>query len=233
MMDSDRLINLDKSILFWFNGSNSMFVDGLALTLTSAYTWVFLYVALFYLVIRNNEKWSQIFLIVGACAFCLLLASGLSEGIVKPFVARPRPSLEPSLSGIVDLAKGYRGTGYSFFSAHAANTLSIAVFFSLLVRSRVFTIGMLSWSVVNCWTRLYLGVHYPSDILVGIVWGVLVGFLVYLIYMWMYKKITAKLHYISTQYTSTGYSLSDVDVVLNVLSLTFVYALVRSVVIAL
>lgn len=209
-----------------------MFVDSLALTLTNGFTWIPLYLAFFYLVIKNNEKWGQIFLIIGASALCLLLADGLSEGIMKPYVARLRPSFDPSLFDSVQLVKGYTANGYSFFSAHAANTFSLALFFSLLVRNRVFSTFLILWSLVNCWTRLYLGVHFPIDILVGLVWGAVVGLLVYILFMKAYVRITPKLHYISTQYTKTGYSLTDIDIVLNILVLTCIYAIVKAVVIA-
>jgi undecaprenyl-diphosphatase len=80
---------------------------------------------------------------------------------------------------LVDTVDGYRGGNYGFFSAHAANTFSIAIFMSLLMRQRLLTIFLVCWSLLNCYTRLYLGVHYPGDITVGLIWGGLVGFCVY------------------------------------------------------
>ena len=67
---------------------------------------------------------------------------------------------------------------------------------------------------------MYLGLHYPGDIMVGLIWGTTVGSLVYLLSYHLYLKIGAKLNYVSTQYTSTGYALSDVDMVITVLMLT-------------
>lgn len=225
-----QFIDIDREMLLFFNGSHSDVTDMLALVLTNAYTWIPLYVSMFWLVLKNNAKWSQILLVVGASALCVLLASVLSASIVKPAIARLRPSFEPSLWGEVQLVRGYTANGYSFFSSHAANTLSIAVFLSLVVRSQVFTRFMLLWSLVNCWTRLYLGVHYPSDILVGMCAGAVIGLVIYGIYIKLYMIVTDKLHYISSQYTRTGYAFSDIDVVLTVMALTFVYALIRAVV---
>ncbi|MBQ6682316.1 MAG: phosphatase PAP2 family protein [Prevotella sp.] len=227
-MDIQGLLEIDRQLLLAFNGSGSLFIDSLVLVLTNAYTWIAFCLALAYLVIKNNGKWSQIMLVVAASGLCILLSSLVAEGVVKPYVARLRPSLDPSVCNMLHLAKGYTASGYSFFSAHAANTFSIAVFFSLLVRSRVFTIFIMAWSLLNAWTRLYLGVHYPSDVIVGLAYGAFVGIMVYLIFMKLYMIVTDKLHFISSQYTRTGYGFSDIDIVHNVLLLTIVYAVIHA-----
>ena len=89
---------------------------------------------------------------------------------------------------LVKVVDGYRGGNYGFFSAHAANTFSLAVFFSLLARNRLLTCFLVGWSLVNCWTRMYLGVHYPGDILAGLLWGALVGVAVYRMYLLVATK---------------------------------------------
>lgn len=228
-MDIEKLLEADRSLLMLFNGSDSMFLDGLAYVLTAGLTWLPLYLALFYLVVKNNETMAQIALIVGCSLLCIFLADGVSEYIVKPWVARPRPSNDPIIKYSVQIVNNIRGMDYSFFSAHAANTMSIATFFCLLVRSRLLSFFLIFWSLVNCWTRMYLGLHYPGDILVGIVWGVTVGCLVYLLYRKVYSMLRPKLNYVSTHYTSTGYALSDVHVVIVMLMLAFCYAVIRGV----
>ena len=225
-MDLQQLIELDQQLLLLFHGSGSVFIDQLALALTAGITWLPLYVMLFVLVLKNNEKPSQIVLIVLSALLCVGIAYGISGGLVKPYVHRLRPVMEPSLTGLVAPVDGYVPSGYSFFSSHAANTFSLTVFFALLVRHRAFTVAMILWSLVNCWTRLYLGAHYPFDILTGLVCGALVGIGVYLLYFRIYSRITPKLHYISTQYTKTGYSLIDIDLVLTMLVLTGIYCAV-------
>ena len=171
------------------NGSESLYLDGVVKTLTTAATWIPLYVALFYLVLKNNESFLKILLIIGCAALCVLLAGTVDDTIVKPLVARWRPTHDPEIGAVVDVVNGYRGGNYGFFSAHASNTFSIAVFFSLLVRSRLLTVSLVLWSLVNCWTRLYLGVHFPGDILVGLLWGGLVGSGVY----WLYYRYGRRL----------------------------------------
>ena len=227
-MDFSTIQNIDFQVLQWFNGSNNVILDQLTLVLTSGFTWIPLYMVLFIVVMRNNETMMQIGLVVGAALLCILFADGFSDGIIKPLAERWRPSNDPLVKYSVQVVDNLRMKDYSFCSAHAANTMSIAVFFSLLVRSRMLTITMIVWSLVNCWTRLYLGVHYPLDIATGLLLGSVVGFLVYLLYHRMYRRISPEIKYISNQYTSTGYDRDDIDMIMTVLMLVLVYVVIRA-----
>lgn len=220
--------NIDEFFITVFNGSNSMFLDEFALLLTNGLTWVPLYVVLIILVLKNNEKFSQIALLLGMVGVTMLLADGMADGIIKPLVCRLRPVNDPSLSGIVTVVNGYHPSGYSFFSAHATNTFALAVFMILIIRNNTFSLFMVAWALINCWTRLYLGAHFMSDIVVGTVWGIIAGFIAYLIYHKLYFKFSPRLHYISSQYTRSGYSLADIDMVLNVIVLTIVVVAILS-----
>lgn len=222
----------DLGILQFFNNSSSLFYDTFAQVLTNGLTWIPLYLALIYLVIKNNETMVQISLAIGCVLLCVALSGGVDDLIVKPLVGRLRPTFDPQVKYSIDIVDGLRGGGqFSFFSAHAANTFTIAAFFSLMVRSRLLSMGLFVWSLVNCWTRLYLGVHYPSDILVGLLWGSVVATLVYLIYYRTYKRISPALNYVSTQYTSTGYSRSDIDMVMTILMFTYLYTILKTIII--
>lgn len=224
------LLMTDLGVLHFFNGSNNIMVDQLALVLTSGLTWIPLYLAIFYIIIRNNETMAQICLAVICALICVSLADGITDGIVKPYVARWRPNNDPVIKYTIQVVGNLRGSGYSFFSAHAANTMSLAVFFSLLMRSKRLALFLVGWSLVNCWTRLYLGMHYPSDILCGLAAGLVIGSLVYFVYYKIYHKIAPNITYISNQYTSTGYDHDDIDLILCVLVLTLVYAVLRALV---
>lgn len=228
-MDLDALIQLDKELLLSVNGSTSLFVDNLAMVLTSAVTWVPLYISLFYIVVRNNESMKQILLIICCAALCVLLSGTVDDMFVKPNIARLRPSHDSQIAMLVDVVDGYRGGKYGFFSAHAANTFSIAIFFSMLVRSKIFSVMLIFWSLLNCWTRMYLGVHYPGDIMCGLIWGGCVGlFVYYIVYFRINRYISSGMRFISSQYTSQGYLNTDLDVIISVLVYTFIYALFRA-----
>lgn len=229
-MDFSKIQDMDMQVLSLFNGSDNIMLDQMVQILTSGLTWIPLYVMLFFVVMRNNETMGQIALVVGSAIFCVLFADGLVDGIIKQLAERWRPSNDPTFKYMVQVVDDIRLKGYSFCSAHAANTMSLAVFFSLLIRSKLLTITLVIWSLINCWTRLYLGVHYPSDILCGMIIGIIVGILVYLLYYKIYLRISPKINYISNQYTSTGYDHDDIDKAMVILMLTLVYVVTRSVV---
>jgi undecaprenyl-diphosphatase len=227
-MDWNVLIELDKQLLLAVNGSESLFLDGLAKTLTTAATWIPLYVAMFYMVLKNNDTVQKILLILGCAGLCVLLAGSVDDMLVKPMVGRWRPTHDPQIGILVDTVNGYRGGDYGFFSAHASNTFSIAVFFCLLFRSRPLSVALVLWSLTNCWTRMYLGVHYPGDILVGLLWGGFVGVMVWLLHQQVSRQWSTGRGFVSEQYTSTGYQQVDADVVISVLIFTLLYAVLRA-----
>lgn len=229
-MDIAAFEPLDRQLLEFFNGSNSVFLDSVALTFTSGLTWIPLYVALLYLVIKNSENMAQFGLIVASVLLCMLLSDGVAEYLVKPYVGRLRPSADPAVKYLIDVVGNYReSTTFSFPSAHAANTAAVAVFFSLLVRNKSLSVMLLLWSVLNCWTRLYLGVHYPGDILVGFLWGIISAVVSYSVYRAIYFRLRPRLNYISSQYTSTGYNHEDIDIVLLTGVLLCLYVVLRAV----
>ena len=149
------LESLDRDLLLMVNGSDSLYLDRVAHVLTTALTWLPLYISLFVIVLRNNDSFRKVLMILAAAGLCVLLAGTVDDLIVKPTVARWRPTHDPVIGAMVDVVDGYRGGKYGFFSAHASNTFSIAIFFCWLVRSRLLSTAMIIWSLTNCWTRLY------------------------------------------------------------------------------
>ena len=211
----DQLIAFDKQLLLQVNGSDSLYLDRLIRILTNAVTWIPLYISLFYIVIRNNETATKILLVLAGAGLCVFFAGSLDDMIVKPTVARWRPTHDPEIGLLVDIVDGYRGGKYGFFSAHAANTFSIAVYFCWLVRSKLLSLALVLWSFTNCYTRLYLGVHYPGDILVGLTWGFIVGTAVY----FLIRRFTPG---------KIRYERRDADIPVTVLVLTLIYALIKA-----
>ena len=223
----EEIIQFDKQLLLMLNGSDSSYLDQVVLILTNGLTWIPLYVSLLFLVVKNNHNWRTILLIIAGAGLCVLMAGTLDDEIVKPLVARWRPTHDPQIGSLVDVVNDYRGGRYGFFSAHASNTFSIALFFSLLVRYRWLTVGLVSYSLVNCWTRLYLGVHYPGDILVGLLWGTVTAISVYSLFRFVNGRWVGNHRYTSQGFTSSGYEYRTTFVPLLVLILTIVYALLR------
>ena len=220
------LQNVDRAALLAVNGSNSLFLDSVVHVLTTATTWIPLYLSLFYIVVKNHNTVQRIAIIVGCAGLCILFAGAVDDLIVKPTVARWRPTHDPVIGTLVDVVDGYRGGKYGFFSAHACNTFSITIFFCWLVRSKVLSFTLVLWSFVNCWTRLYLGVHFPGDILVGLTWGFTVGTSVYFFYLRVLRKMhVEEVRHISADYTDGGFDRSTCDVPVAVFYFTLVTAL--------
>ena len=226
-MNYSTLYAADKTLLMVFNGSHCPFVDRLAVTLTCGYLWIPLYIALLLLVINNHKTVVQISLVIGIALLAILLSEGMADLIVKPLVARLRPIHDTLMQDSVQVVNNYRAEGYSFFSDHASNTMAVAVFFSLLVKDRLFACTLITWALVNCWTRLYLGVHYPSDIIVGVVWGSVSGLFAYTIYNKV--KDTRRLSVSDNAATTDmAYRRSDINRVICVMALLVIFAIIFS-----
>lgn len=177
----EYLVHLDTTLTLMINGSHQLWLDGFAMAVTSTVTWLPALLVFLYVVIRHGEM-KEILLVMLAVGLCVLLADQIASGIVKPLVRRPRPAVDPLLMLDVNVVNGYRGGAYGFFSSHAANTFAVATYVSLLIRRRGLTIVLVAWALLNCWSRVYLGVHYVGDILCGTVCGICVGWFVYWAY---------------------------------------------------
>jgi undecaprenyl-diphosphatase len=170
----DDLIKWDKELLLYLNSFHVDWLDPVMMAFTKTLFWLPLYAFLVYFIVRNYGKACWIPLI--GIAITILLADQITSGFMKPFFARLRPSREPDLQGLVHLVDGYMGGVYGFASSHAANTFGTATFFWLLFRdTRKWIILLFPWAIVMTYTRIYLGVHYPGDILVGGLIGIASG----------------------------------------------------------
>ena len=178
----DYLLQLDEKITLAINGSHSILLDHLALIITSTIAWVPLGVFLLWHVYRNYNLRTMLYVLIGL-GLCVFLADTISSGFFKPFVERFRPTRDPELMYVVKVVEGYRGGRYGFFSSHAANTCSVALFLGLLFRNKILYYLLAFFTLSNCWSRVYLGVHYFGDIIVGLLCGVIVGWCVYRLYM--------------------------------------------------
>lgn len=149
-------------------------------TASAAKTWTWLYVVLLLLIIRRFRNWKTVLLILVGFGIAVGLSDYLSSGVIKPWVCRLRPTHEPALEGMVRIVNGYTGGLYGFCSSHAANTMACALLFSLLYKKKAATVCLMAWVALNCYSRMYLGVHYPGDIIAGLLLGALLAVSVYL-----------------------------------------------------
>ena len=182
----EQLLHIDKEILLAINGWHAPWADTLMWIISAKATWIPLYLLLVGLLVWRYRKpaptsvtWLQR---VPACVVMIAViglavgaADFIASGILKELVARPRPTRVPELEGVLHLVNDYKSGRFGFVSSHAANTMAVALLFSLIWRKRIATVGLLLWVAMNCYSRMYLGVHYPTDILGGIIVGSLVA----------------------------------------------------------
>jgi len=182
----EQVLHIDTEILLAINGRHAPWADQLMWIISAKATWIPLYLLLIGLLVWRYRqpaptaiKWLQK---VPACVVMIVaigLAVGaadfIASGILKDWVARPRPSRVPELEGVLHLVNDYRSGRYGFVSSHAANTMAVALLFSLIWRHKIATCGLMLWVAANCYSRMYLGVHYPTDILGGLIVGSLVA----------------------------------------------------------
>ena len=182
----EQLIHIDTEILLAINGWHAPWADTLMWIISAKTTWIPLYLLLIGLLVWRYRqpaptpiKWLQK---VPACVVMIVViglavgaADFIASGILKDWVARPRPSRVPELEGVLHLVNGYKSGQYGFVSSHAANTMAVALLFLLIWRNKIATVGLMLWVAANCYSRMYLGVHYPTDILGGLIVGSLVA----------------------------------------------------------
>ena len=202
-------LGLDQRLLLLLNGSDSLFFDHLMGGITSTVAWIPVAVILFYVLVKNNSM-REVGLIVLFLALSILLADQFSSSFCKPYFARFRPAQDPMLMYLVDVVDGYRGGRYGFISSHAANTFAVCIFLALLVRNVWMTFSLVLWA--------------------ALCWGVLVGFSTYTVCAYILRKMSPDRNFISTQYTSTGYAVEDLDIFQSVLYLTYLVLAIRAVV---
>lgn len=182
----EYLNDIDSDALLAVNGLHDVFQDAFWWMLTAKWSSLLLVLGLAWVLMHQNRR--HALLLLGMLALTVLVADQVSSGLIKHLVERLRPTHDPSLENAVHVINGYRGGLYGFVSSHAANFFAVSTLVALVMRHRVVTLGLFTWAVLQCYSRVYLGVHYPGDILGGIVVGVLAGLLVWLLMRWIERR---------------------------------------------
>ena len=210
----DYLIHIDQQWLLAINGWHAEWADVLMWYVSKSTTWLPLYALLVgFVVYKFGIQWYlstqdipnspntpnyrytallRVFIVLAGFAVAVGLSDFVSSGIIKPWVCRLRPTHEPALAGMLHLVNGYTGGMYGFVSSHAANTMACALLFSLLYRNKYATVALMLWVALNCYSRMYLGVHYPGDIIGGLLVGTLIAGMTYAVARHLLKRLDAR-----------------------------------------
>lgn len=168
------LNQFDTSLLLYLNGLHSPFFDHVMWLASDKFIWAPLYCWFLWLLYRKYP--GRFWLILVSVALMILVGDQLSR-LFKDMVGRYRPTHEPAIQQLVHTVNGYTGGAYSFFSGHATNSFAVALFMIMMLpdKRRLMLPLTLAYAVLVSYSRIYLGVHYPIDILTGAIVGSCIG----------------------------------------------------------
>lgn len=178
----ETISNIDTDLFLFLNGLHTVWLDKAMIAITQMWVWAPLYLLLIYWTVKQYGKrcW-WIFLTIGIVVLC---SDQLSAHVCKPLFQRLRPCYNPNFQDLIHLPKGMAGGRYGFVSSHAANTFAVAAFLTAALHKNYKWIGIVLyiWAFISSYSRIYLGFHYPGDILCGALLGILIGLILWKVF---------------------------------------------------
>ena len=178
----ETITNIDSDLFLFLNGLHVDWLDKVMIAITQMWVWIPLYLLLIYWTVKQYGKrcW-WVFLAVGVVVLC---SDQLSSHVCKPLFQRLRTCYNPDLQDLIYLPKGMAGGRYGFVSSHATNTFAVAAFLTGALRKNRNWIGIVLylWAFISSYSRIYLGFHYPGDILCGALLGILIGLMLWKVF---------------------------------------------------
>nr|WP_320020981.1 phosphatase PAP2 family protein [uncultured Draconibacterium sp.] len=176
-----QILELDKDVFLFFNGFHSDFWDTIMIMITRQETWIPFFASILFFIVKDYK--SKALLIVIALVI-LIAATDQFSNVLKYSVQRLRPTHDPAISHLVHIFFK-KGGKFGFVSAHAANSVAILVFTSRIFKNRAYYFLMLTWVLLFCYSRIYVGVHYPLDLICGGLVGWFMGWALYRLMMFV------------------------------------------------
>ncbi|WP_339868232.1 phosphatase PAP2 family protein [uncultured Algoriphagus sp.] len=183
----EKIKTWDEHLFLWLNSFHVDWLDVVMFQLSQTLIWVPFYAILVYFIYRSDPKNS--WWVFGGIALTILISDQVTSGLMKPYFERLRPCHDERWS---DIIYNYRRCGglFGFASSHAANTFGLAVFLNLKMKGNLrFLPWLFLWAAVISYTRIYLGVHYPMDIIVGALVGSAAGGISWFIIVYIKREI--------------------------------------------
>lgn len=181
----DKILSKDTELLIYLNSLGSEKYDGLWLFITQQLNWTPLFLLLLFFIYKKLGTKQTLYLLLAVAV--LLTFTDQVTNLFKNGFQRLRPCSNPEINTIIRVVKSSQS--YSFFSGHAANSMAVTTFiYSVMKRHYKYGYLLFSWPLVFAYSRIYLGLHYPIDILCGYLFGIFSGYLIFKIYQVVQKK---------------------------------------------
>lgn len=212
-----QLEQLDTQIFLFFNGFHNGYWDYFMMIYSDRFVWIPFYASFLFVMIKNFPAKVVLTTLV-VISLIILFCDQTASGLLKPLVGRLRPSnLDNPISPMVHVVQGYRGGRFGFPSSHAANSWSMAFFAMYLVRRSKLTLFLSLWALLTCYSRMYLGVHYFGDVVVGTIIGFIYATIHYYIFQHFLRKYTDEFkptHFLKYSYVPILTGLLSIWVIL-------------------
>lgn len=186
----EYLLQLDKELFMFLNSLGSERFDGFWLFITKQINWIPIFLIIAYLLF-SHLGWRHALLIFILMALLITLTDQTTNHLFKYRFLRLRPGSDAALDGLIRAVR--TSSTFSFISGHASNSMAAAFFLYHVLKPYIKYMGFIFiWPFVFAYSRIYLGLHYPGDILVGYMWGILMGFLMIKVYAYLRDRIFPK-----------------------------------------
>jgi undecaprenyl-diphosphatase len=180
------LKHIDTHLFLFLNGLNSPFWDSIMWNISKTTIWIPLYVIILFFIFKQLKL--KGFITFSILILLIVISDQGSVILFKNVFHRLRPCHQPEIANLVHLVNGNCGGQFGFISSHAANTFAFAMFVALFFKNRFFSAFIFIWACIVSYSRIYLGVHYPFDVIGGATFGMLVGFS----FFWLHQLILNK-----------------------------------------
>lgn len=181
----EKILSLDKQLFIFLNSLGSETYDGLWLFITKQFNWIPLFILLLYIIFKELGKKQTLYLLLFVAI--LLLFTDQITNVFKNGFQRLRPCNNPEINSFIRIVQSR--SSFSFFSGHAANSMAVATFLYFLLKNKFKHFWVLFlWPLIFAYSRIYLGLHYPLDIICGYLFGAILGFFIFKIYRKAQKK---------------------------------------------
>lgn len=212
-----QLEQLDTQIFLFFNGFHNGYWDYFMMIYSDRFVWIPFYASFLFVMIKNFPAKVVLTTLV-VISLIILFCDQTASSLLKPLVGRMRPSNPDNpISPMVHVVQGYRGGRFGFPSSHAANSWSMAFFAMYLVRRSKLTLFLSLWALLTCYSRMYLGVHYFGDVVVGTIIGFIYATIHYYIFQHFLRKYTDEFkptHFLKYSYVPILTGLLSIWVIL-------------------